>query len=72
LDENPGRSPDEIAAEIGVHPYPIKKITPQAKYFTLPQLKRIYHQLSDLDQSIKTGKLDDKLALDLLIASLTQ
>ena len=72
LDENPGLSPDDMAGEIGVHPYPIKKITPQAKLFTLPQLKRIYHQLSDVDQAIKTGQLGDKLALDLLIASLTQ
>lgn len=72
LDENPGRSPDDIAAEMGAHPYPIKKIAPQAKLFNLPQLKRIYHQLSEMDQSIKTGRLDDKLALDLLIASLTQ
>jgi DNA polymerase-3 subunit delta len=71
LDENPGYSPDEIANQIGVHPYPIKKITPQAKLFTLPQLKIIYHQLSDVDLAIKTGQLDDKLALDLLIASLT-
>lgn len=72
LDENPGWSPDDIAAEIGVHPYPIKKIAPQAKLFNLPQLKRIYHQLSEVDQAIKTGRLDDKLALDLLIVSLTQ
>jgi len=72
LDENPGLSPDDIASEIGVHPYPIKKILPQAKLFKLPQLKEIYHQLSEVDQAIKTGRLDDKLALDLLIASLTQ
>ena len=72
LDENPGLSIEEIAGEIGVHPYPIKKIIPQAKLFKLPQLKRIYHQLSDLDLAIKTGRLDNKLALDLLIASLTQ
>jgi DNA polymerase-3 subunit delta len=72
LDENPGASPEEMAAEIGSHPFPIKKITPQAKLFNLPQLKKIYHQLSDIDQAIKTGQLDGKLALDLLITSLTQ
>lgn len=71
LDENPGYSSEEIASEIGVHPYPIKKITPQAGLFTLPQLKGIFHQLSEVDQAIKTGQLEDKLALDLLIASLT-
>ena len=72
LDENPGMNAEEIASEIGVHPYPIKKIIPQAKLFTLPQLKVVFHQLSEVDQAIKTGQLDDRLALDLLIASLTQ
>jgi DNA polymerase-3 subunit delta len=72
LDQNPGQDHYQIAKEIGVHPYPIQKILPQAKLFTLPQLKTIYHRLSEVDQAIKTGQLNDKLALDLLIASLTQ
>jgi DNA polymerase-3 subunit delta len=71
LDENPQYSAEEIANQIGVHSFPIKKITPQAKLFTLPQLKMVYHQLSDVDLAIKTGQLDDELALDLLITSLT-
>ena len=71
LDENPQYSTEEIAQEIGVHPFPIKKITPQAKLFTLPQLKIVYHQLSDVDLAIKTGQLNDELALDLLITTLT-
>ncbi len=72
LDQNPGQDHYQIAKEIGVHPYPIQKILPQAKLFNLPQLKTIYHRLSEVDQAIKTGQLNDKLALDLLIASLTQ
>jgi len=72
MNENPGLSSEEIANQMGVHPYPIKKILPQARLFTLPQLKGIYRHLSDIDQAIKTGRLDDELALDLLIASLTQ
>lgn len=72
LDQNPGQDHFQIAKEIGVHPYPIQKIMPQAKLFNLPQLKTIYHRLSEVDQAIKTGQLNDKLALDLLIASLTQ
>ncbi|MFN2111976.1 MAG: DNA polymerase III subunit delta [Anaerolineales bacterium] len=72
LDLNPAQDHYQIAQEIGVHPYPIQKILPQAKLFNLPQLKTIYHRLSEVDQAIKTGQLNDKLALDLLIASLTQ
>jgi DNA polymerase-3 subunit delta len=72
MDQDPGMDHYQIAKEMGVHPYPIQKILPQAKLFNLPQLKVIYHRLSEVDQAIKTGQLEDKLALDLLIASLTQ
>jgi len=72
MDEDPGADHNKIALRIGSHPYPIKKIMPQATLFTLPQLKKIYHQLSEIDQSIKTFQLEEELALDLLIASLTQ
>ncbi len=72
LDEDPAQDHFKIAKKMGVHPYPIKKIIPQAKLFTLPQLKTIFHQLSEIDQAIKTGQLEDELALDLLVASLTQ
>lgn len=72
LDEDPGQDHFQIAKKIGVHPYPVQKIIPQAKLFSLTQLKAIFHQLSEVDQAIKTGRLGDELALDLLIASLTQ
>lgn len=72
MDANPGQDHIKIAQRIGSHPYPIKKIMPQAKLFNLPQLKTIYHQLSEIDQSIKSFQLEEELALDLLIASLTQ
>jgi DNA polymerase-3 subunit delta len=72
LDENPAQDYQTIAQMIGSHPYPIKKILPQAKIFNLDQLKTIYHELSNIDQAIKTGQLEDELALDLLVASLTQ
>ncbi len=72
LDEDPGQDHNKIAAKLGVHPFPIKKILPQAKLFTLEKLKTIFHQLSEVDQAIKTGQLNDELALDLLVASLTQ
>lgn len=72
LDENPTLNHQQIANRIGVHPYPIQKILPQARLFNLTQLKAIFHQLSEVDHAVKTGQLEDELALDLLIASLTQ
>lgn len=72
LDQDPKRDRFRIAEDLDVHPYPIKKIIPQTKRFTLPQLERIYHQLSDVDAAMKSGQLDQELALDMLIAALTQ
>ena len=71
LDENPSLDHYKIAETLGVHPYPIQKILPQAKLFTLPKLKTIFHQLTEVDQAIKTSQLEDELALDMLVASLT-
>ncbi len=72
MDQNPGLDHTAIAGVIGSHPYPVKKIMPQAKVFSLDQLKTIYNQLSEIDRSIKTFQLEEELALDLLVASLTQ
>ena len=68
IDQNPGIDHTSIAKKIGSHPYPIKKIMPQARVFTLGQLKTIYNQLSEIDRSIKTFQVEEELALDLLVA----
>ncbi|MCJ7715060.1 MAG: DNA polymerase III subunit delta [Anaerolineales bacterium] len=72
LDEDPSQDHNSIADKMNIHPYPIKKIIPKVNQFTLPRLKTIFHQLSEVDQAMKTGQLEFELALDLLIASLTQ
>lgn len=72
LDQNPAIDHNTIAKKIGSHPYPVKKIMPQAKVFSLAQLKTIYNQLSEIDRSIKTFQVEEELALDMLVASLTQ
>lgn len=72
LNTDPSRGARAIAGDLGEHPYPIKKIIPQARQFTLEQLKTIYAQLSDIDLAVKTGRLDAELALDMLTAALTQ
>jgi DNA polymerase-3 subunit delta len=64
-------STDEIARQLGVHPFVAKKIGEQARAFRdLAQLEMIYHRLLDIDIEIKTGVTSDVLALDLLVAGL--
>jgi DNA polymerase-3 subunit delta len=71
LNVNPGLDHIKIAQTLGSHPYPIQKIMPQARLFTIEKLKTIYHQLTEVDKAIKTNQLEPELAMDLLIASLT-
>jgi DNA polymerase-3 subunit delta len=68
---NSGGTPKQIGKAIGVHPYVGEKLGQQVSKFTLDQLEQIYHYLLETDIGIKTGKVDDMLALDLLIAGIS-
>jgi DNA polymerase-3 subunit delta len=47
------------------------KALEQARSFTMDQLEGIYRYLLDTDHGIKTGKVNEELALDLLVAGLS-
>lgn len=65
---NEGGAPGQMGAAIGVHPYVAEKLARQVRVFALDQLEMIYHFLLETDTGIKTGKVGDVLALDLLVA----
>jgi DNA polymerase-3 subunit delta len=47
------------------------KAIEQARNFTMEQLETIYRYLLDTDHGIKTGRVNESLALDLLVAGLS-
>jgi len=55
-----------------MHPFVANKTWTQALNFSLPQLESIYQNLLDVDISIKTGRSEPVLALDVLIVELTK
>jgi DNA polymerase III subunit delta len=65
-----GGAPKQTGKALGVHPFVGEKVAAQARFFSLPQLEQIYHNLLDTDVGIKTGKVEAQLALDLLIAGI--
>ena len=67
-----GLSESEIARELRLHEFVVKKGNLQARAFTFVQLTRIYEALAATDEAIKTGKAQDVLALDLLVAEISQ
>jgi DNA polymerase-3 subunit delta len=54
----------------GMHPFVLRKATLQAKNFSIEDLKRIYRKIVDLDSEIKVGKIEQDIALDVLISEI--
>jgi DNA polymerase-3 subunit delta len=57
---------------LGVAPFVGEKVCKQARGFSLQALEGIYHHLLQIDEDIKTGQITIELALDTLIAGLTE
>lgn len=59
-----------LAKVLAIHPYPASKLAVQARRFRLNHLETIYRTVQQYDVDMKTGKIDPRLALELLVASL--
>lgn len=60
----------QIAAELGLHPFVVKKSLPLMKRYSLERLKKVYTQLLDIDIKTKTGQGDQSLLIDLFVNKL--
>jgi DNA polymerase-3 subunit delta len=65
-----GLAASTIAKRAGLHPFVAEKAQRQAMNFTMGQLEIIYARLLETDLAIKTGQMEDVLALDTLVAAL--
>ncbi len=65
-----GLASSTIAKRAGLHPFVAEKAGRQAMNFSMGQLEVIYVRLLETDLAIKTGQVDDVLALDTLVAAL--
>ena len=70
LDARGGK--DEVAHALGVHPFVAEKATSQARAFTLQALERIYHDMLEIDEGVKTSQITLELALDMLVVEKTR
>ncbi len=68
--DHPDLSGDALAQAIGVHPFVAKKALQQAGRFSRAELFGTMDALLDADAAIKTGRMDEHAALDVLIAGL--
>ena len=65
-------SQQDMAARLKLHPFVVKKTTRQAMNFSMKQLEAIYRRLLETDVAIKTGQMNDVLALDMLVVGLSR
>ncbi|GIO34124.1 MULTISPECIES: DNA polymerase III subunit delta [Paenibacillus] len=63
-------SQQQIASQLGLHPYAVKIAGEQARKFQAAQLKQILSRLGTLDYQMKTGAIDKVLGLELFLLKL--
>ncbi len=67
------KSNAEIQEKLGMaSSFLLDRLLEQAGRYSLSRLKEVYHRLLETDLSIKTGRYDGELALNILIAELGQ
>ena len=62
-----GCGPGEVASRMGMSPYIAGKILRQASNFSQARLKKAVETCLELDLAVKTGRIDDRSAAELLI-----
>ena len=63
----------EIQNKLGLtSDFALRKTLERADRYPLARLKEVYHKLLEADLSIKTGKYEGELALNILFAELCQ
>jgi DNA polymerase-3 subunit delta len=63
LDQNPQIGKDEVAKELGVHPFVAQKALEQARRYSLTNLVKVHDLMFEFDQKIKSGE-DAGLAVE--------
>ena len=68
--EHPSVTKQEIAKELGIHPFVAQKTLAQSKQFSFPHLLQVHERLFELDRGAKIGHYQGRMAVDLLLANL--
>ena len=64
-----GLASQQIVSQTKMHPFVVQKSIQQCQNFDTQTLRRIYKKLFDADMAMKTGKMDARLVLDLIVVS---
>ena len=62
-------SPDRVIATLKVVPFVARNLVNQSRSFSMSELLELYEACAASDLSVKTGKLEDRLSLEMLLLS---
>ena len=62
-----GLDQQTMAKKAGIPPFAVRKNVSQAKEFTMEQLKQALRDGAELEESVKTGRMDDRMAVELFL-----
>ncbi|THF75019.1 DNA polymerase III subunit delta [Cohnella fermenti] len=62
-----GYTPQQMAGQLGLHPYAVKVTADQAKGFSPERLSTVLDRLAELDFEMKTGRVEKALGLELFL-----
>lgn len=62
-----GYTNKSIASKLSLHPFVVSKCATQSKRFSVEQLSKNLNTFLEVDLTIKTGKMDEKIAMEMLI-----
>jgi DNA polymerase-3 subunit delta len=67
-----GYSQQQIASQIGLHPYAVKIASEQGRNYNEKTLSHVLSRCADLDYAMKTGKMDKVLGLEMFLFQLAE
>jgi DNA polymerase-3 subunit delta len=62
-----GYTPQQMAGQLGLHPFAVRMTAEQAKKFSKRRLTQLLSEGADLDWAMKTGQVDKALGLELFL-----
>jgi DNA polymerase-3 subunit delta len=70
LSQSPTADINSAAKELGIHPYVAKKTNPLLRRFGIEYLKKIYKKVLELDAGLKSGMIEPRLGIELLVGQI--
>jgi DNA polymerase III delta subunit len=67
-----GEGPDAIGRALGLAPFPLRKVLDQQRLFEVTPLEAMLRRVLEADVQIKTGTQEPRLAIELLVAELSE